>query len=645
MNRHERSLGVPQLSISRIWIIVILTVLASVLFSQTECAASPAFTLTADTPHLTIDRIEYLIEENPLNNEEAASEAYAGQWIPFDGTRLYLGNFHSPVWLRFDLVDESGQVRLMEVSRQLLDHIQVYLYNQNTARWSTGQVSGNLLPHSSRPISHRNNLFPISLSAGERVSVYLRVASQLHFNVTIDVWQNRAYWLNDLKRILLLGTFFGILVVMSLYNCSLYIFTRDNNYLCYVGYILAVILYELASTGIGGAYLWPDSMWLKQVSYKLFAALSFLTGTIFIRYFLSLKRYGGWLLQLNNGFYALWVLSSIACLFPMQPTEVSLIEFLATITPAAGMVTSIYLWIKGNIQAKYYTIAYLCLNIGTTFLMLGYTGIIERSWLTEYSQMIGFVVEFSLLSIALADRINRERIGREMAQQHALDLSEKVSKAREEKLMIQEQILEVQRQANENLEIRVLERTNELERAINNLELANRELSKLSYTDPLTKTYNRQYYEEILGNEIKRASRTGQPLSVAIADIDHFKQINDTHGHLIGDECLRQVAKTLKRQLGRATDLIARTGGEEFAIVLPSTEQDNALIVAERARDSVESINFIHRGERIQLNVSIGVAGWIPEPYEPNERLIEAAELALRKAKSNGRNMAVAAKL
>ena len=131
-----------------------------------------------------------------------------------------------------------------------------------------------------------------------------------------------------------------------------------------------------------------------------------------------------------------------------------------------------------------------------------------------------------LLAIALADRIKRERTAREKAQLEALELSNKISKMNEEKIRANEEIMEVQQRANKGLELKVLERTNELQRAMRNLELANKELSNLSLTDPLTKVYNRRYFDQILESECKRGSRTGDPVTIAIVDIDHFKYVN-----------------------------------------------------------------------------------------------------------------------
>src|SRR5690606_26683429 len=131
-------------------------------------------------------------------------------------------------------------------------------------------------------------------------------------------------------------------------------------------------------------------------------------------------------------------------------------------------------------------------------------------------------------------------------------------------------------------------RTAELERTMKNLELANRELAKLSVTDPLTKLHNRRYFDETLQAELSRAVRTGQPLALILVDIDHFKAINDTYGHLVGDECLKLVASTLRQVVHRSADLVARYGGEEFAVVLPGIAPDDATEMANRLRQAIE---------------------------------------------------------
>jgi diguanylate cyclase len=632
-------------TINRICLLSFLMALLWLLAAPAQATQRASLVLTSETKRLVINQIEYLSEPHPLNHLDASGPVHDSSWRPMSGKGFNFGNYHAPLWVRFDVIniDYAKSDWLFEVGQPLLDRVAVVIFNHTTGRWSFSQQAGNLVPIDQRAVRHHSLIFPIQLPPGERNTVYLRVESVQGLYLVADIWESQAFWLHDQQRSLLLGLFLGILAVMILYNLSLYIFTKDSNYLVYSAYVLAVVLYEIAATGIGGRYLWDQNLWIRNSAYVTLAAVSFMTATLFIRQFLSLRTYGGWLLQINNLFLVYWIGATLLCPFVTHKAFFDIMQLMALLAPVAGIATGVYLWIKGNVQAKYYTIAYLFLSAGTIILLLGYAGVLTRGLLTEYSQMVGFVLELVLLSLALADRINRERTAREEAQMMALDLSQKVSKAREEKLMVQEQILEIQRRANEELEVRVLERTNELERAMNNLEMANKELSRLSFTDPLTKVHNRRYFDEILLTEIRRAARIGQPLAVAVVDIDHFKQINDTHGHLIGDDCLRLVAKTMSQQLSRSGDLLARFGGEEFAIILPATTEDHAMIVADRVRGAVEGIHFIHRGQRLQLRVSIGVAGWIPQRGETTERLISAADKALYEAKRTGRNRAVAA--
>ncbi len=602
------------------------------------------FALSADTQRLQVDAVEYLAEPEPLTPLAVSGKKYETQWQRLSGPNFHFGNFHAPVWLRFDLTDRSGtkQDWRMEIGQELLDRIDVHIYSHKTRRWLGPQTAGNLVRLGQWPLKQANFVFPLPLAPGDRYSVYVRVESRLGLFIRLDLWRADAFGQHDYQRALIVGLFFGILIIMVLYNLSLYVLTRDTNYLFYSAYVFTVIFYIASAGGLGARYLWESSLWLREHAYVLFASLSFLSATLFLRYFLSLKSYGGWLLHLNNVFVALWIIAVLLSPLQSYSAYISIVTLLALLCPAAGMITSVYLWFKGNVQAKYYTIAYAFLAVGTTVMLLGFSGVIPRNLFTDYGQMGGFVIELTLLSLALADQINRERAAREIAQKESLELTRQVNQSQLEKLSMQAQIMETQQKSNDELEKRVSERTQELREALKNLEEANTELSNLSITDPLTHTYNRRYFDRILTEELKRASRIHQPLSLAIVDLDNFKYINDNHGHLVGDECLRLVSHTLKQQLRRTGDFIARFGGDEFAIVLPSTYPENALMVADRARVAIESLHFIHGGQRIFLRASIGVAGWTPKQDEEINRLIQAADNALYRAKESGRNCTMA---
>lgn len=171
------------------------------------------------------------------------------------------------------------------------------------------------------------------------------------------------------------------------------------------------------------------------------------------------------------------------------------------------------------------------------------------------------------------------------------------------------------------------------------LEAAKAELERLSLTDALTGLANRRSLEATLGNEMRRAIRYHHPLSLLLLDLDHFKRVNDTYGHPVGDHVLRTVATILKTSL-RETDTVARMGGEEFAVILPETRCEDAVRVAERLRSAVEAHGCLTPTGTLPLTISIGVA--VRQEGESTlESFVARADAALYEAKRRGRNRVI----
>jgi len=169
-------------------------------------------------------------------------------------------------------------------------------------------------------------------------------------------------------------------------------------------------------------------------------------------------------------------------------------------------------------------------------------------------------------------------------------------------------------------------------------ERAEDQLQRMAMQDALTGTANRRGVLAMLERAVAQATRQRTPLSVLMVDIDHFKHVNDTHGHPVGDEVLRQVAQRLQARL-RGQDVLGRYGGEEFLVVLPQTDVAGALKLAETLRRRVAESPLHVDGLRIPVTVSLGLHSGVPAPGKGSgAEMVEAADRALYRAKQNGRN-------
>ena len=166
---------------------------------------------------------------------------------------------------------------------------------------------------------------------------------------------------------------------------------------------------------------------------------------------------------------------------------------------------------------------------------------------------------------------------------------------------------------------------------------SNRQLAELTLSDALTSVANRRAFDGRLADTFEQANRYDRALSLMLLDIDHFKSINDTHGHQAGDVVLRSVGEVLRNRM-RGTDFVARIGGEEFGVLLAETALFEALKLGESIRTAVQDLLVPAAGEILRLTVSIGLANMPHSRFALPERLFKAADKALYRAKANGRN-------
>ncbi len=195
-----------------------------------------------------------------------------------------------------------------------------------------------------------------------------------------------------------------------------------------------------------------------------------------------------------------------------------------------------------------------------------------------------------------------------------------------------------QQDSQDLLEERVQERTLELNIALQELESANQELERKNVLDELTGLHNRRFYDQKIVAEYRRSRRNLTALSLVLVDVDFFKVVNDTHGHLAGDQCLIWLANYIKQSLKRSADKAFRYGGEEFCLILPNTDAEGALLFAEQLRVLIHEQVFQYRDIEIPLTISCGISTYQQQVDIGPEQIFSGADNALYQAKHNGRN-------
>jgi len=537
------------------------------------------------------------------------------RWQSFGADGVFNRGFSDgSFWLKVQVPPEPAN-RVLEISYPLLDEVSVH--------WVLGgeviqsHHTGDTLPFSSRPIYHRNFVFLVP-SNTEPVTAFVRVQTLGSVQIPVEVTPSAAFLANEQLSYGWQTVFLGIIIAMALYNLFLFAIVRHATYLWYVLTVVTTGLVQLNFHGLLFQWLWPDAPGINRyftvpaISLALFFAAMFTLRFLNVRrYSLASYRFLQFLLVGAVGSFLYGILGS-------YQAGIVLISVLAAVATPAAWLIGVQVWRKGQVLGGFYVLAWTPLLIGHLILALSKLGVMPRSFLTEFVPQLGVALEVILLSFAMAYRINLERRRRHEAQ---------------------EQALVIQQQANQTLEMRVHERTEELERA-------NERLRSISLTDGLTQVANRRRFDQKLEEEWKRAQRHGHPLSLLLLDIDHFKKVNDELGHLVGDDCLSEVAARCASEVQRSEDLLARYGGEEFSILLPATPEQGAIEVAERVRQAVAH-SPVHSGAAVapvSLTISVGVATLVPGlDMEPQE-LIRQADDALYAAKESGRNRVMVAR-
>jgi len=533
-----------------------------------------------------------------------------GRFAPLPNGDASFGFQTGAFWFHVEVTNTnaSEQRWLLVQQYALSDRVDIY------ARYPGGRTvhhaGGDTFPFEQRSIRYRHPNFWLDLPTGQPVDLLVRVQSQSSMQVPLFLYTPAAFAELSRDGQLGIGIYYGILVALFFYNLVLWLVLRDGSYFWYLFHITAFGLVLFTLNGLGFEYFWPHSTWLADKSVPLSVCLAQIGMQQFARTFLGLHT--RWRLgdRISKGIIAFFVLLGIAA--TQLPYHVATPIASAAVFPSILWIAVITLVVvrSGYRPAKVFLLAWAMFLLGTGIFVALAFGLLPKTFMTEYGVQIGSALEMLLLSVALGYRYAALRNENER----------------------------IVRDAKNQLEEQVITRTAELRQAMSELESAHHRLRESSRLDGLTDLYNRTHFREAFEHLLSQSRNSRRPISLLMIDLDHFKRINDTYGHLVGDDCLRCTSNTLAETLRPHGALLARFGGEEFIAALPGMGLGEASVVAEELRQALRA-NPCRSGElEIAVSASIGVHCVDLEARDSLESALQVADQALYTAKAEGRD-------
>ena len=488
---------------------------------------------------------------------------------------LSLGIGAKPVWIRFDFshAKNTALSKRLSVHTSWLDKLDVYFLHDG--QMTQDYHVGDSFAYSQRPQPSRYFVFEHDFPPGIS-TVFIRTETPDPMLLPIyleDIQKaNAAQTFENYSY----GFFYGGMFTLLAYNLMLFFSLNNSRYLYYSLYITAFLATNMAYSGHGFMWLWPNSphwqAWSNPVLMLLFSLSGLLFATRFLNTKQTLPKLHRMVVLIGSGFVLFELLaigmgSKVLALL-LSFSLVFVFSVLMLLLGAAALI-------KGNQSAKYFLFGSLTHVTASSVTAMTVWGFIPYSNVAYRAVEFGMMLDAILLALALADKF---RI------------------VQEEKLLAET-------------------------------------LSKL---DPLTSINNRRAFYELVNPVWDVSLRKGRPMSVILLDVDRFKGVNDRFGHTLGDEILVRIADVLSIEI-RSGDILARWGGEEFAIFLPETPCATAFTIAQRLREKVATMALPEPLQGLVLTASLGVAENDPGNKSLDE-LISAADRYLYEAKDAGRN-------
>lgn len=520
--------------------------------------------------------LSQVLEEQgtPLDLPQAMALFRQGRGQPGKSPILNFGIDSPAVWLQLALDNPADQpVAVMVVSGTTwIDHLQLSLVQADKL---LGQWQmGDTLPGAKQLIPGIGFATRLLIPPG-RSELYLRAASPDPLVLPIEVLDVDVFDARQHEYRFVYGLIYGFLLSMIVYNSMLYIGLRDRSYLHYSLYLALFGLLNMTYTGHGFAWFWPDNPSFQNHCILLMMVMFGCSGLAFTSSFLSLERYAPKSLRLLQALCILALASqAFSLLFNAQAAE-TLAAFVFALVASLGMLLLGILALKHrHVAGHYYLAAMFFGMLGTLITTLTVWGLLPFTGWNYGAIKIGIILQAILLALGLSFKVRQQQKSRLQAE-------------------------------------------------------------RMAERDPLTGLHNRRGFNEQAAAIWSTAVRNQRPLSLIMLDLDHFKTINDLHGHATGDKALKLTADMLAQNC-RGGDVLGRWGGEEFLLLLPETGISEAQALAERLRMEIQTLGLAESHMKLALSASFGVIERSSQGQL--EQLINQADRLLYVAKHSGRN-------
>lgn len=568
-------------------------------------AKAGALTLTLDNDFTRESlgyQLEFLVDHD--SNIKLKDALTSKRWEKSSSEQLSFGYSSEPHWFRFRINNptEMRQNLILQIFHSYLDQIDIFQLDQSGAVLNQ-ETMGDHLPVDHRSLAHAHYLLPINLEIKQSTELYIRVSSSSTLSLPLTVWNRSIFIAYDHQRTVLFTVFLGMLLVISVYHLLLAAMIRDLSVVYYAMFIFSLFLLFTLREGVSALLLWPQTPLLNHYMNIFAFSAAGSSACLFVTRILTLKEAAPKFYQALSYLALIALLPSIAIFFANYSDVMRFhigFSIILILCCCAALIKRV---LDGYPPAKHLIIATVFAATGVSVGLSATLGFLPINIITQTTTFAGIALMALFYGMSISYRINLDRELRS----------------------------EAQRKLTHELDELVRERTDEL-------ETVNEQLRIVSITDGLTQVFNRRHFDDCVSVEYNRAYREKNPIALLLLDIDHFKKLNDNYGHSFGDVCLQVAARIIKESVHRPSDMVARYGGEEFVVLLPETELDGAVHIAEMINKAIALQAVNNEGQTIQMTVSIGVAGEVPEQVNQHELLLKTADDLLYKAKEDGRN-------